>query len=297
MPVKILITDIPVTFYPFLLLILTLLIRYSGSGVVCLGKRIPWWVVTLSLSLCVAWLAELVTLSSLLLLVLLTAAVYFYGRLEVRWHNELLYAVTLIVSYLILMRIMPGFASLVVYQNHIFGENIFPHSLMLHYGKAFVGILIFCVLSRRVQSWHQLWLGLIAVKWVPLLLAGYFALGMALWYVPDVKFESQLVVFLISNLFFIVVVEEAFFRALVQEKLEHLLGGDDLESRYLAAVITTVFFSLSYYINGITIEEAILTFIAGMIYAFVYGQTRLVEVSILFHFAVNGIRVSYFLFP
>ncbi len=285
------------TALPFALLVIAAVSAYIKYRPVNIHKPVPFWFLFLSASLPIAYATQVINLVALFWLVLLLAAVSLYRRLLVGWPRELVYAFILILSFLLITRILPGFASVSVYENTIFGSNVFPSNLRLHFGRGFTGVLLFCALARRIGSLADIRNALTAANKVPVFILAYFILGSILWYVPDLKFNADVVRYLMANLFFISLADEAFFRLLVQDRLERFFGDSDTESMYLAGVIATVLFALSYYIHGVAIEEAILIFIAGLIYAYAYGKTRRVEISVLAHFAVNGILVVGFLFP
>lgn len=290
-------TEFSFAFLPFVLLVLAVLSAYIKYRLVLIQKPVPIWSLFLLASLLSAYVAQLVDILSLSWLALLLAAVFAYRQLQMGWSRELLYAFILILSFALITRSLPGFASTAVYENTIFGTSVFPTTLHLHYGRGFTGVLLFCALARRIGSLSEIRAALAAAGKVPLFITAYFVLGYILWYVPDPKFNADVVRYLVANLFFISLADEAFFRLLVQDRLERFFGDGDTESMYLAAVISTVLFALSYYIHGVAIEAAILIFIAGLIYAYTYGKTRRVEISILAHFLIDGILITGFLYP
>lgn len=290
-------TEFSFALLPFALLVLAVLSAYINYQPAWLQKPIPIWSLFLLASLLSAYAAQLVNVLSLSGLVLLLVAVFAYQQRQRGWSREFLYAFILIFSFLLITRSLPGFAPAAVYENTVFGTNVFPTTLHLHYGRGFVGVLLFCALARRIGSMGDIRNAIAAAWRVPLFILAYFVLGYILWYVPDLKFNTDVVRYLAVNLFFISLVDEAFFRLLVQDRLERFFGDGDPESMYLAAVITTILFSLSYYIHGVAIEVAILIFIAGLIYAYTYGKTRCIELSILAHFLIDGILIIGFLYP
>lgn len=290
-------TEFPFALLPFSLLVLAVLSSYAKYQPAWFRKPVPIWSLFLLASLLSAYATQLVNILSLSWLALLLLAVFMYRQLQVGWSRELLYAFILILSFLLITRSLPGFSSPAVYENTIFGTNVFPATLHLHYGRGFAGTLLFCALARRIGSLLEIRRALKAAGKVPLFILAYFVLGYVLWYVPDLKFNADIVRYLVANLFFISLADEAFFRLLVQDRLERFFGDGDTESMYLAAVITTILFALSYYIHGAAIEAAILIFIAGLIYAYTYGKTRCIEISILTHFLIDGLLIIGFLYP
>lgn len=290
-------TEFSLTLLPFAFLVLAVLSVYINYQPVWFQKPVSVWSLFLLASLFSAYAAQLVNVLSLFGLVLLAVAVVVYRQRFSGWWRELLYAFILILGFLLITRSLPGFSPTAVYENTIFGTNVFPTALHLDYGRGFAGVLLFCALARPIGSLADFRKAITAAWRVPLFILAYFVLGDILWYVPDLKFNADVVRYLAANLFFISLVDEAFFRLVVQDRLERFFGDGDPESMYLAAVITTILFALSYYIRGVAIEMAILIFIAGLIYAYSYGKTRRIEISILAHFLIDGILIIGFLYP
>lgn len=281
---------------PFTLLVLAVFSAYWRSGPKLFGLRIQLWAIFIFTACISALLIGLVHPFASLLLIILAVSVYYYGRLRVKWLNESFYAIALIISFIFISMRLPGFERVSVYENQVFGINLHGQSLRLYFEKAFAGVLLFCALAQHRSSLSDWKKALLAAKKIPIFMIAFFVLGWALWYIPDPKLDRHVVEHVLADLFFVCLVEEAFFRLMVQTRLEKFFGQGDAESMYLAAVVTTVLFSVSYYIRNVAIEQAVLIFVAGLIYAYAFGRTRMIEISIGTHFLVNAILIIGFLY-
>lgn len=97
----------------------------------------------------------------------------------------------------------------------------------------------------------------------------------------------------LSNLLFICVAEEAFFRGLFQDRLSALVAGLKRPRwHWLPIVLASGLFGLAHAGKGPVLAG--LATLAGVGYGLAYARTRRIEPAILTHFAVN--TAHYFLF-
>src|SRR5437868_3760189 len=98
----------------------------------------------------------------------------------------------------------------------------------------------------------------------------------------------------ITNLLFVCMAEEAFFRGFIQKNLALMMKkiryGD-----YLALLIASFLFGLAHYAGGT--KYAILATVAGMGYGWVYLTAKRIEGSILTHFGLNLTHFLFFTYP
>ncbi len=179
---------------------------------------------------------------------------------------------------------IPGFHNL-----HIAGR------FWLNYDKPFMGLfcLVFLLpLLRNPAGWYQM-----ALKAIPLTAIAVIALaalalssGTVEW---DLKLPSHALLRLTSNLFLVVIPEEAFFRGFVQEELFKGMG-QGIKGTVIAILGASLLFTLFHL--GWTSSPAMLgfVFLASILYGAIYQYTRAIESSILCHFAVNLLHMSLF---
>jgi membrane protease YdiL (CAAX protease family) len=165
----------------------------------------------------------------------------------------------------------------------------------LNYDKPFMGLfsLVFLLpLLRNPAGWYHM-----ALKAVPLtilsvlaLMALAFTFGVVGW---DFKAPSHALLRLTSNLFLVTIPEEAFFRGFVQEEI--FKGTGQGVKGYLLSILgASLLFTLFHL--GWTSSFAMLgfVFLASILYGIVYQYTRAIESSILCHFVVNFIHMTFF---
>ncbi|HEU4459364.1 MAG TPA: CPBP family intramembrane glutamic endopeptidase [Methylibium sp.] len=110
----------------------------------------------------------------------------------------------------------------------------------------------------------------------------------------DVKWPSYALSFLLINLLFTCVPEEAFFRGLVQERLMAIAARRRAWAG-ASVVACAALFGLAHLGGGPT--AAAIAAVAGLGYAVAYAATRRVEAAVLAHFAVNAVHFIGFTYP
>jgi len=110
------------------------------------------------------------------------------------------------------------------------------------------------------------------------------------------KWSDAALAFLVANLLFTCVAEEAFFRGLIQERLMRLAETRRQPAwNWIAIAVSTLLFGLAHAGGGAT--WLLVATIAGLGYALVYARTRSIEGAILVHFAVNAAHFIGFTYP
>lgn len=275
-------------------------VRFSRGRVV-----IPLWALLGAASVVAALAIEstyIIGWKGAVWLVILSMATLLYHYVPFegprkRWIKEGAYLLVLVLSYQLLCHRMPGFGEVPVYTDMSFGTSIFTASLDVYFDKAMAGLIMFGILVRPIRGWAELRLACWRARYAPLLMIVVYAIGVMAWLGFDVKFNQYVVWYWLSSLFFVCVLQEIFFRLLIQRRLEAYIGGTGSETVYLAAVITAVVYTVTHLNSLIPIPEMPLVFLSGLLFGYVYAATRRVELSILFHLLYSGLSMMLFDYP
>jgi hypothetical protein len=179
---------------------------------------------------------------------------------------------------------MPGFSNW-----HVSGN------LWVNYDTPFIGLFVLAFmlpLLRSPAEWYNVVLKALPLTFIAVLLLYALALpsGAVDW---QFKVPSHFLIRILSNLFLVVIPEEAFFRGFVQQELFKSLGGG-LKGTIGAIAGASLLFALFHI--GWTASAAMLgaVFFAGILYGAIYQYTKAVEGSIICHFIVNLIHMTFF---
>lgn len=194
------------------------------------------------------------------------------------------------------MQKLPGFSNPVLVENMRISANGPAVTRYLSFDTISAGLILlalFCSPAHRASEWKHLGRRTLLISACTLL--SVLGLANLIGYVePDFKLPPYTVAFLITNLLFTCVTEEAFFRGFMQEQLMHgmanLRGG-----AALAATISAVLFGIAHAKGGALLVQ--LATVAGLHYAYAYLSTRRIEAAIMTHFSLNSVHFIAFTYP
>jgi uncharacterized protein len=187
----------------------------------------------------------------------------------------------------------PGFNNLAVVRGVRLSESSIPFSLYLNFDKAVVGIflLLFYLRPMNLTGFRANHLRIAGVVLGALILS-MIPLSWIFNYARfDVKFPAITWIWLLNNLLFVCMSEEALYRGFVQGGLMKF----KILPAWLPLVVGAVGFGLHHFKGG----PAYMLFatIAGLFYGYAFYKTRRLESSILVHFSFNCVHFFFFSYP
>ncbi len=194
------------------------------------------------------------------------------------------------------MHRFPGFLNPALVTDMRLSPDARAFTHRVNFDKAAAGLILFALFCNPVRStaeWKSVFrrsypivLGTLLCVLSLAVLAGY------------IKFDFKLVpyaaVYLVTNLLFTCVTEEAFFRGFIQQQLTQAMVKWRIGA-YLAALISAVLFGIAHVKGGPAL--ILLATIAGLGYSYAYVTVRRVEASILTHFSLNAVHFVAFTYP
>ncbi len=261
-------------------------------------RRVPPWTIMFTAACIAGALASPPVLSPVALAALAALAALTWAAVAApRWPCALTVLAALL-ALVMSLHLVPGFHSAILFQDIRLTPDAAPFALGLGFDKAAAGLLLLAAFSVRVTSWRQLALQLPPIVGVAVVTAAVsIGIAVAAGYVRfEPKWVEAAPAFLVANLLFTCVAEEAFFRGLIQERLMRL-AETRREPAWngIAIAVSTVLFGLAHAGGGAT-WLAVAT-IAGLGYSLVYARTRSIEGAILVHFTVNAVHFIGFTYP
>jgi membrane protease YdiL (CAAX protease family) len=196
------------------------------------------------------------------------------------------------------LHLLLGFHPVVLFHETHLTPDAAPFALALSFDKGAAGVVLLGAFCVRATSWRQFALQAPAIAVAALATAGVsIGIAVAAGYVRFApKWPEAAPAFLVANLLFTCVAEEAFFRGLIQERLMRLAEARRQPAwRWIAIAVSTALFGLAHAGGGAT--WMLVATIAGLGYAAIYAKTRTIEGAILVHFAVNATHFLGFTYP
>ena len=221
-----------------------------------------------------------------LLIFALFLLIYYSGQKRELAPLAIAIAVT---AWVISRQLVPGFHNWQFLNNIRFSNQSAPYSLFFNYDKAFVGIglLLFQPALQVTALWKSF-----KSEWLLSLLGIFILLGLAFAF-SYIRFDPKLSLWspfwLINNLLFVCLPEEALFRGFIQNELEKRCP------KLTALAITALLFGLYHMRSGPLM--ILFSAIAGLFYGRIYQKTGRLESSIALHFIVNSLHFFLFTYP
>lgn len=171
-----------------------------------------------------------------------------------------------------------------------------PFTLYANFDKASAGLWLLVFFAPRLRSFNEV-RAILGPVLLGTIAASVLTLGIA-WAAgqvrPDVKLPAFAAQFLLVNLLFTCVAEEAFFRGLIQERMGRALAGRP-RLAWVPVLVSSLLFGLAHAGGGpATIA---LASIAGLVNALVYARTGRIEAAVLTHFLLNATHFLCFTYP
>jgi uncharacterized protein len=217
-------------------------------------------------------------------------------RVSRGWLRVLWMGVTIALSLLLGLHLLPWFTNPVVVREAIVSSGARPYSQYVNFDKTLGAVLLLaCAGFAPIRSGAE-WRAALRLA-APVTLATAIVVMTASLALGFVRFEPRwtwlFLVWAPINLLLTCVSEEAFFRGFVQTELHRTLTGRHADA--IAVVVSAILFGLAHAAGGW--RYVLLASLAGGGYAFVYQQTRRLEMAILAHFTVNAVHFLLFTYP
>lgn len=211
----------------------------------------------------------------------------------------LLVLIAAAISLGLWFHLFPGFHNWRVLTNAQISSNAYPYSLYLNFDKPFIGIFVLALGFPLVKNLTEF--GKVLKTALPLAIAGVAILAAVALYSGLIKWDPKLPsifwLFLIENLIFVVIPEEAFLRGFIQNEFFRGFGGKGALSNVTSVLLTALLFSALHYRWVPSLPFLCLVFVAGIIYGSIYQYTKSLEASILTHWLFNLAHLLFFTYP
>ncbi|MEB2307294.1 CPBP family intramembrane glutamic endopeptidase [Citrobacter braakii] len=196
----------------------------------------------------------------------------------------------LLASVGLMLHVIPGFHNVKILDNVRAGPESSPFSMYYNFDKALIPfVLLICmeslfIMNTRRHTRHWYWLVLVVA--VPALLMIAVPLGVLKVEIhnPDWLFQ-----FVLANIFFVSLAEEALFRGYLQQRLSSVFPPK------LALIIVSLMFGALHYSGGSLL--VIFATLAGLIYGLAWMLSGRLWVAVLFHVGLNLCHLLFFTYP
>lgn len=238
----------------------------------------------------VAACSQTIDRDAVIFLTFLGVVAYVYHKFNDRKLRIIFEVLLLLTSFVLMLHLVPGFNNLRVLDGVRMGPESTPLTMYYNFDKALVPFILFiCLKSLFTTDACQLarplyWVILIAS--VPVLLIVAVASG---GLKVELHHPEWLLQFVLGNLFFVSLAEEALFRGYLQQRLSSMMHP------LVALVIASLLFGGLHYAGGILM--VIFASLAGLIYGLAWMLSGRLWVAVFFHFGLNLFHLLFFTYP
>ncbi|MDH2069051.1 CPBP family intramembrane glutamic endopeptidase [Pantoea sp. GD03673] len=214
-----------------------------------------------------------------------------------RWHpapsrrHLVSEALLVLISLGLLLHLFPGFNNPLQVDNVKAGAQSLPFSFSFNADKALIPFVLLACLPTlfraRACPPRYPWIAALAlIAAVPLLLVSAVLLG---GLAVEPHFPPWLGAFMLANLFFVSLAEEALFRGYLQQRLREALGGMP------ALLLSALLFGLAHAPGGMLL--VVFATLAGLLYGLAWHWSGRLWLATALHFALNLTHLLFFTYP
>lgn len=259
-----------------------------------LARRI--WLGVSLVALGATWLGGFVDAVGIVILAGFGTLAWYVSRTDVPRLRIGGYVLLAVTSLALAMHALPGFHNPRLIDPQLLSLDSSVFQLYANFDKAWVGIVLVALLLHRSASavaWRSAALTTAVIG--TLTVVATLAIASSINVVRlDPKLPDFTLLALVTNLFFTVIPEEAFFRLLIQTPLSQRFATVRYGTVYTVAITATLF-ALAHFAGGL--QYMLLAGIAGVGYALVYAKTQRLSAAVATHFGFNVVHFLYFSYP
>lgn len=284
--------------YPWLFLVITLIVAFVKPKL---------WPISLFCTLISGLLYNAIDLVGLGVVTLLFTMAFYANRSSNPTSNKastnawnyriktVIFALVFMACIALAAHLLPGFNNLQVLDNAVKSINSMPFSLYLNFDKPMILFVLLILYPTVLMNNKKIilfkvdnTLRLTAVIATTFLVIFSLAALLSLITIEP-KLPSWWWLFALNNLLLTCVIEEVFFRGVIQSKLIKIFNP------VVGLFIASVLFGLAHFAGGVT--YMLVAALAGFLYGFVYLSTGKIWHAILIHFCLNMVHLYLFTYP
>ena len=193
------------------------------------------------------------------------------------------------ICFALAAHLFPGIENYILYEQSVISEAAAPINIRANIDKALAGfILLLMLITLKFQPPS----GLKKPRYrlIPLYIASVLLVAYLTGLELDIKLPEETLAFIVTNLLFSVIAEEALFRGIIQNGLIRIFKDKTQFAVHLGIIISSLIFGLVHLGGGW--HFMVLATFAGFVYGMAYQLSNRLSVAIITHLGVN---VGHFL--
>jgi len=187
---------------------------------------------------------------------------------------------------------VPGFKNLLYLRQVYISSGSCPYTMYLNFDKTMMGLILYGLSFLHKEDKGLNYMSLKkTMSTLFFCIALLMPLSLSSGYVKfDYKFSDHVLIWSVTNLFFVCFAEEVLFRGIIQNTLTKLSSP-----YWVPLLITSILFGLSHFHGGPM--YIVLSTVAGLFYGYTYYRTGSILCAMLVHFGLNLCHFIFFSYP
>jgi len=262
-----------------------------------INRKIWIWLPLFAVSFTLGYFGGIVELKALIPIGILFVCHAFLTREIGSFWRLFIVMIAAIISISMFTHFMKGFYNIKLLSDWQFSADALPINLYLNFDKPMIALFILTftlpLITTKKQLLNMLY---ITLPWAILTIVLTLGIGSWLHVINfDLKFPMITFIWLVIQLFFVVIPEEVFFRGFLQKEIT--LDLNNKASGILAIIVVSLLYALLHllWIPDLTLFFGV--FILGIFYGGIYLITDRIESSILVHYLFNIAHFFFFTYP
>lgn len=284
-------------FIPFVLLAFAICAVWLKPVGVSKRIAVPPWGIFFAAAMASGLVAGVLRPLAIVELGLFCGAAYLARTSKTKSPQSIVFGIaTAILALALALHRLPGFNNPVVISSVTLSAGAAALTQYANFDKGAVGLVLLALMCSRANAFSE-WRKALKQTFPIALITAAAVLGIAMrmgYIQPDLKITQVTALFLVTNLFFTVIAEEAFFRGFLQDRLALFLCRFRY-GRLIAVICSGLLFGAAHAAGGAT--YLLLASLAGLGYAYVYAVTQRIEAPVIAHFALNAAHFIGFTYP
>jgi len=202
-----------------------------------------------------------------------------------------------IISFALMGHMIVGFHNTLLIKDWHSSKEALGMNIYINYDKPFIALFVLALYTPLIENRGR-WISILwqSILWMIFSAAILLAL---LHFFQCVQFDPKLpsitLMWILLQIFFVVIPEEGFFRAFLQKEITQDLNNP--LSGIFAIFIIACFAALVHVFFIQSASYLALVFIANILYGTIYLLTKSIESAIFVHFFTNAIHFFFFTYP
>jgi membrane protease YdiL (CAAX protease family) len=262
-----------------------------------INRRLWLWGLFTILSLSLAYLGSVIELKGMVIIAALFLSHAALTQNIGGFWRLFATMIAALISFGFIAHMIVGFHNILLIKDWHSSKDAVGINFYINYDKPFIALFVLALHLPLIQN-RERWTSILWQSILWMMFSGAILFGLAHFFECirfDPKLPSISLMWIILQIFFVVIPEEGFFRGFLQREitkdLDNRLSG--IFAIFIVAMLATLMHI--FFIQDLSYLAVI--FVGNILYGTIYFLTKSIESAIIVHFFTNAIHFFFFSYP